>query len=264
MRRYIKYAIRPLLLIAILFLLGGWLSTLPVTVVTYHTKPDTALLGLSESFLNGVRTGTSDLQVAQLHAISIDSLIHGLTNDRAKMGFWINMYNGWFQILAQNGKGKVQDIFTRREILFSDHVFSLDEIEHGILRRYRWKYSMGYLPVFFPSAAIKQLSVHNLDYRIHFALNCGAKSCPPIAFYSYNHLEEQLNVAKQNFIESESNVNEGNQEVKVSKIFYWFKADFGGTKGTLDIISNTLNKNLNGYSLVYNDYDWTESLHNYK
>lgn len=30
---------------------------------------------------------------------------------------------------------------------------------------------------------IKKLAVSNLDYKIHFALNCGGKICPPIRFY---------------------------------------------------------------------------------
>jgi hypothetical protein len=264
MKKVIKTVMRPLLALTILFLLSGWLSTLPITVISYRIKPDIGLLQVSESFLSSVRSGKSNEQVAALRNISTDSLIRGLTDDRAKMVFWINLYNGWFQILAQNRNGKEPDIFSLKQISFSDHSFSLDDIEHGILRKYRWKYSMGYLPAFFPSTAIKQLAVNNLDYRIHFALNCGAKSCPPIIFYLYDHLEEQLNLAKQNFIESESIIDGNSQVVKVSKIFYWFKADFGGTKGIMEMISNTLNKNLKGYTLAFSEYDWTTALHNYK
>ena len=40
-----------------------------------------------------------------------------------------------------------------------------------------------------------------MDYRIHFALNCGAKSCPAISFYSAKTLDQQLTTAENNFIE---------------------------------------------------------------
>ena len=39
-----------------------------------------------------------------------------------------------------------------------------------------------------------------LDPRIHFALNCGAKSCPPIRVYSTPNLDSQLNRASASFL----------------------------------------------------------------
>ena len=37
-----------------------------------------------------------------------------------------------------------------------------------------------------------------------FALNCGAKSCPPIAFYNAADIDAQLDLATQAFLEGES------------------------------------------------------------
>merc|ERR1712020_23232 len=42
-----------------------------------------------------------------------------------------------------------------------------------------------------------------VDPRIHFALNCGAKSCPPIKTFTGDEVEEQLEVATQAYLESE-------------------------------------------------------------
>ena len=42
--------------------------------------------------------------------------------------------------------------------------------------------------------------VLDLDPRIHFALNCGAKSCPPIRVYSPPNLDSQLNRAAASFL----------------------------------------------------------------
>ena len=40
-----------------------------------------------------------------------------------------------------------------------------------------------------------------MDKRIHFALNCGAKSCPPIKVYTPEALEEGLQSAAAAFCE---------------------------------------------------------------
>ena len=42
-----------------------------------------------------------------------------------------------------------------------------------------------------------------LDPRIHFALVCGAKSCPPIKVYTSGALEEGLEAAASAFCEGE-------------------------------------------------------------
>ena len=43
------------------------------------------------------------------------------------------------------------------------------------------------------------LAVEPVDPRIHFALVCGAKSCPPIRLYSAANLEEGLQVSSTTF-----------------------------------------------------------------
>ena len=40
-------------------------------------------------------------------------------------------------------------------------------------------------------------------HRIHFALNCGARSCPPIRVYAAAKLEAQLNTAAKAFCSQE-------------------------------------------------------------
>lgn len=44
-------------------------------------------------------------------------------------------------------------------------------------------------------------AVKDMDKRIHFALNCGAKSCPPIKVYTPETLEEGLQSAAATFCE---------------------------------------------------------------
>lgn len=223
--------------------------------------PDTALIKLSEKMLYIVKTeGPTITLEKELATIEKKRLIEGLNNDDAIKTFWINMYNAWFQVLATREKKKRPEIFTGKFITIAETKFSLDDIEHGILRRYRWKLSRGYLPKIFPGKLIKQLAVSTIDYRIHFALNCGAKSCPPIAFYTYDNINKQLDIAAKSFLNSETEFDDVKKEVKVTKIMSWFIADFGGKKGIRKIIKEKLLKDVEDYSVKFKPYDWAAEL----
>lgn len=229
-----------------------------------ESNPDENLLTLSEQLLYAIKTEVPTDSVEQLlSGYSLDRLIAGLPNNRVRKLFWINLYNAWYQILAIREKKTQPDIFTTKAIHFKDFSLSLDDVEHGILRKYRWKYSLGYLPQFSPSQNIKKLAVSEIDYRIHFALNCGAKSCPPIAFYKYTDLDEQLDLAARSFLSGETEVDVSKKEIHVTKIMYWFKGDFGGSDGIREILSKYLGKDFTGYKIHFKDYDWTEELKNF-
>ena len=122
---------------------------------------------------------------------------------------------------------------------------------------------MGYLPHFFISKKIKQLAVNQIDFRIHFALNRGAKSCPPIAFYSYSKINQQLDLATTSFLQSETEFNDDNKILKVSKIMSWFLGDFNGKNGIRKIITEYLHKNIDEYSIKYKPYNWDADLNNF-
>lgn len=225
---------------------------------------DQQLVSLSGQLLLYVKSEdpTDSLELA-LSRIAPSELKTGLSNDIARKVFWINMYNAWFQILSLRDTVDQSNLFTVKSIPIATMLFSLDEIEHGILRKYRSKYSLGYLPQFFPPSIIKQLSVSKIDYRIHFALNCGAKSCPPIAFYDYDSLEEQLETAARSFLSSETEIDEEKKLVRASKIMEWFKADFGGIRGIRRILSKYLDKDLSGYAIQFKEYNWDAQLKNF-
>ena len=186
-----------------------------------------------------------------------------LYDDNHKMAFWINIYNSFFQILWKDMDLRQPKIYTSKAINIAGKKVSLDDIEHGVLRRFRYKYSLGYFPDPFTSAFIKKWAVSKIDFRIHFALNCGAKSCPPIAFYTVEKLEEQLEMSGNSFLSEDTQINEQLKEAHVSKLFLWFFKDFGGKKGTRKIVGRYLNKNLRGFKIIYNQYSWEEHLNNY-
>jgi hypothetical protein len=227
-------------------------------------NPNHTLLKLSEQLLYAVKSAESTDSLEQvLSSLSVQTLYSGLTNDTARKLFWINLYNAWYQILAIRENKTQPGIFTDKAIRFADILLSLDDIEHGILRKYRWKYSLGYLPQFLPAKHIKLLAVQETDYRIHFALNCGAKSCPPIAFYSYTELDQQLNLAARSFLENETIVHSTKKVVEVTKIMQWFLADFDGKNGIRKILTQYLHQDFSNFTIRFKDYDWSEDLKNF-
>ena len=247
-----------------IFIFSGFISAIPISKTNTAAMPDTALLKLSGDFLYQVKiqTPTTVLET-ELAKMEMQRLIDGLNNDDAIKTFWVNMYNAWYQILATREKLKRPEIFTEKLILIAGRNFSLDDMEHGILRKYRWKYSMGYLPKFFPGKLIRQLAVSKIDYRIHFALNCGAKSCPPIAFYSYEHLDRQFDLATQSFLKSETTIDNNKKLLQVTKIMDWFRGDFGGKGGIRNIIGQVFQKDFSDYAIEFKEYNWDEALHNF-
>jgi hypothetical protein len=253
-----------ILLAVSIFIISGFISAMPMSKKNTELLPDSSLLKLSETFLYQVKTETSTAEI-ELKLASIDRqlLIDGLDNDDAIKTFWVNMYNAWYQILAVREKQTRPKIFTGKMIPIAGVVFSLDDIEHGILRKYRWKYSKGYLPKFFPGRLIKQLAVAEIDYRIHFALNCGAKSCPPIAFYTYKHIDKQLDLAAKSFLTTETEIDDVSKTVYVTKIMDWFRGDFNGKKGIKKIIKQFLKMDISDYRIEFKPYNWDEALHNF-
>lgn len=198
-----------------------------------------------------------------LENISIERLTDELNTDDSKKCFWINIYNAYYQLLAVKFNQTRGDVFKIKYIKIARNQFSLDEIEHSILRKYRWKFSLGYLPNIFVSVLIKKLAVNTIDYRIHFALNCGAVSCPPIAFYKVKQINTQLENAMFSFIEAETEIDETKKTIQISKLMLWFKGDFGGEKGIKQMLEYVFGKPLNDYKISYKEYNWDKSLANF-
>ncbi|MFT4666324.1 MAG: hypothetical protein ACI8YQ_000116 [Polaribacter sp.] len=219
---------------------------------------------LSEDLLLAVKMQKSTKElVLQLKELPITQLQTDLNNDDRKKAFWINCYNAFFQILR---KGKGMDkpgIYRDKVTTIAGRNWSLDEMEHGILRRYRYKLSLGYLPNIFTPALLKKMAVEKIDYRIHFALNCGAKSCPPIAFYNVDRIEQQLEMATLSFLEGETDIFSDKKEIHVSRLFQWFAGDFGGKSGTRQILQEKLKLETKGQKIIYKEYSWEEELDNY-
>lgn len=110
--------------------------------------------------------------------------------------------------------------------------YTLDVIEHGLLRGNRRA----------PLALRRTLSgtdprlgaapVHP-DPRIHFALNCGAVSCPPIRAYDAAGLDAQLDGAARGYLEAESELDREAKTLVLPGLIKLYRADFDVVGGPM-------------------------------
>lgn len=219
---------------------------------------------LAEDLLLNVKKEESTKRLEnEIAALPLETLKNELNTDTLKKAFWINCYNAYYQILRKTTDLLAPEIYTNRQIEIAGENFSLDEIEHGILRKYRIKIALGYLPNFFAPPLIKTLAVTKVDYRIHFALNCGAKSCPPIAFYKHDSLDQQLDLATLSHLEAETEIFYDRMEIHTTSLMSWFRGDFKGENGIKQILEEKLKIPTKGFKLIYKPYSWEDQLHNF-
>jgi Protein of unknown function, DUF547 len=162
------------------------------------------------------------------------------TDSRAeKMAYWINAYNAFtLDLIVDNypttsitkfDEGKTWDV---KRIKLANKKYSLNKIENEILR-----------PQF-------------KDPRIHFAVNCAAKSCPPLYNHAYTaeNLETTLEARTKAFVNDTKYNTLTSKSVKISRIFEWYGTDFGNIQAFLNKYSN---KKINsGATVAYNEYNW--------
>ena len=223
---------------------------------------------ISATFLNQVKlqqpTKAVRITIQNLSKKDLDS---ALISQEDRLTFWLNLYNAFFQVIVKEHpewfKNKMK-LFFGKHIIVAHQKMSLDDIEHNMLRKSTYKWSLGYIRKPFPSAFENAYQVKQLDPRIHFALNCGAVSCPPIRFYTSENVHEQLDIATVNFLNQDVLYDSEKRTVSITKLFNWFRGDFGGKRGARKILKKYEVTPVKPKSIKFTTYDWTLLLDNYR
>lgn len=156
-------------------------------------------------------------------------------------------------------------------------VFSFHDFESGLLRGNR-KVPYALNVQFDKKDPRLKLAVKNVDCRLHFGLNCGVRSCPPVNRYSVDNLDEELAMAAHSFCEDDDNVfvDPEKMELHLSRIFAWYKIDFArNNKGLPDAVLPYLRRTKQQeldrmiYSggkirVIFKPYDWGSVAKNVK
>ncbi len=124
---------------------------------------------------------------------------------------------------------EVPRFFERAACRVGSFVLSTEEIEHGVLRGNRPS-PLAVAPPFGAEDPRRVLALP-LDTRIHFALNCGARSCPPVRRWSADRLDQELDAAVASFLADTVRFERG--VVWIPELFRWFAADFAEFSGGL-------------------------------
>lgn len=220
---------------------------------------------LPQNLLSAIQKGLStEHWLTGIGSLQIDELTEALKTDKEKYCFWINAYNAFYQHIRLTQSLEKPKIFSKKVCRIAGMQYSMDDIEHGILRRYRYKYSLGYFANPFAAGIIKELAVKTIDYRIHFALNCGANSCPPISIYKMDTIDARLDLATQEYLRQETKFDEQKYIVHVPRLLWWFPADFGGKKGIQKMYAEHLNRDIRAFKIQYKAFYWTSKLGNFK
>jgi len=173
------------------------------------------------------------LAVARAGALQAVSL-GDLNGRQPRLAFWINVYNAlvFHGIVAAGIRRTVREMrgfYGRVCYRIGGFVLSADDVEHGILRgnaRHGW---LRRRP-FGARDSRLALAVYPVDPRIHFAITCGAQSCPPVGAYRASALDQQLDLAARNFLNQAVAVD-GQGRVTCSRILEWYAEDFEAAGG---------------------------------
>lgn len=158
----------------------------------------------------------------------------------AALAYWINVYNAFtIKLIVDNyptksitilSGGKPWDV---KWIELAEKKYSLNQIENDIIRP---QYN---------------------DARTHFALNCAARSCPPLLNIAFteNNIDELLTKRTKQFLQDNSANEITENKLSISKIFDWYKADFGNIPNFIAKYKGTkINPNA---TIEYKEYNWS-------
>ena len=168
-----------------------------------------------------------------------------------QFAFYANAYNAWTIKLILSKYPGIQSIkelgllntgpWKKEVVRLRGGLVSLDHIEHDILR-----------PRFN-------------DPRVHFAINCAAKSCPPLRSEPYRAdlLDQQLDDSTRSFLNDPQSYRLEGNRFYVSRIFKWFSEDFNEDligfylKYATGDLAKKLETGRDKIRVEYLDYDWS-------
>ena len=176
----------------------------------------------------------------------------GSLKGKSKMAFWINAYNAFtLKLIVDNWPVKsIRDleggkVWDKKWIKIDGKTYSLNHIENKIIR-----------PIG--------------DARIHYALVCAAKGCPPLRNEAYEAgaLSRQLTEQAKSFVRNGSghDFSSETKTAKLSQLYKWYASDFGkGTAGLIkhvaqyapSKVAKAMRASTNSWKVEYVNYDWS-------
>jgi hypothetical protein len=190
-----------------------------------------------------------------------------LGDDRERIAYWLNAYNAAL-LRELSGRRPRRNLLLERR-LFSrpihsagGHTYSLDQIEHGLLRRNR-RPPYALRPTLRDGDPRLDAAPGRVDPRIHFALNCGARSCPAVHVYTED-VDRELDAAARDYLAAETDLDESTGTLTLPGLTRFYRGDFGGPDGELEFALDHLPDQVagparglgEGLRVRHSRYDW--------
>ena len=206
------------------------------TILRAHVKAGRVdYSGIKQNSLAALRAYTKAIAEAKLAGLS----------NKQRLAFYINAYNASvvaavIDHLPLSSVMKVKGFFDRKQHAIAGKKFTLNQLENKVIR-----------PRFN-------------EARIHFALVCAAKSCPPLQgrAFSAKRLNRDLDRLTRRFIRGKG-VKLSQVGARVSKLFEWYAEDFNKAEGSVAAFLAKYRKEdaskltAPNLKISYLEYDWS-------
>lgn len=201
---------------------------------------------------------------ASLHHVEPRAL-----DERGRLAFWLNVYNtlNRHALVRENLSGNLLakfGFFSRSAYRVGALEYTMDAIEHGLLRGNRRRPLSPFKPLreddprllCAPSAA---------DARVHFALNCGARSCPAVRPYRADTVDALLDEGTRAYFAQECAIDEDERALRLPFLLRMYRMDFGDERAMVDFAlahldaprAQWLRAHRDRVKVRFGAYDWT-------
>lgn len=162
----------------------------------------------------------------------------------ARIGFYIDAYNALvLKAVLDNGKPRsvldVKGFFNAQTHTVAGKSVTLDALEKKVLNPYA------------------------KDPRTHFVLVCGAVGCPILESTPFlgSNVDKRMDRATRRYLKSPHGAKISGGSVRLSKIFDWYKGDFGGPEGVKTFVAKHVPADkaaaVTAGKVEFIDYNWT-------
>ena len=191
------------------------------------------------------KANASDLQTLQAITDQIAARGPSSSDKNSELAYYINAYNAWILrgVLERYPIKSVADIaplfgfFFQKRITVAGQRTSFDKLEKTI-RDPRYN-----------------------EPRIHFALNCASRSCPPLRAFAYSavKLDHELDQNAKAYVQNNPyGLQVVGQDYRLSKIFEWYKKDFEPVGGVVTFINRYREPKMpTDAKITYQEYNWS-------
>ena len=156
----------------------------------------------------------------------------------AQTAFWINAFNAVVlrdspELALADSVREVQGFFERPRLKVGGLGYSLDDIEHGLLRGNVPKHGRLRAPMKRDDPRLAHMPLA-YDERMHFGMYSASRSSPALRVFAGGQLDVQLEQATADYLRRCVRVEDEGALIFLPRQFQWYADDFGGERGALE------------------------------